>query len=85
MLCCASVVVIVSTISSITKCDGVCISCCIRFLVPFKLSLYIKVEFKLLFRALSGKNKLWFKGVASIVSESFYNMSKKFYTCEKKM
>ena len=38
MLRCASVVVIVSTISSFTKCDGVCISCCVRFLVPFTLS-----------------------------------------------
>ena len=38
MLRCASVVVFVSTISSFTKCDGVCISCCVKFLVPFNLS-----------------------------------------------
>ena len=37
MLCCA-VNVIVSTISSLTKSDGVWISCCVRFQVPFKLS-----------------------------------------------
>ena len=58
LLRCASVVVFVSTISSRTKCDGVCISCCVRFLVPFKLSLFINVEFKLLFPVLSGKNQL---------------------------
>ena len=58
MLRCAFVVVMVSTISSLTNCDGVCISCCIRFLVPFKLSLFIKVEFKLIFPVLSGKNEL---------------------------
>ena len=68
MLRCASVVVIVSTISLLTKCDGVFISCWVGFLVPFKLSLFINVEFKLLFPVLSGKNELWFKGVASIVS-----------------
>ena len=51
MIRCASVVVIV-TISSLTKCDGVCISCCVRFLVPIKLSLLINVEFKLLFPVL---------------------------------
>ena len=58
MLRCASVVAIVSTISLLTKCDGACISCCVRFLFPFKLSLFIKVEFKLLFPLLSGKNEL---------------------------
>ena len=36
MLRCATVVVIFSTTSSFTKCDGVCISYCVRFLVPFK-------------------------------------------------
>ena len=54
MLCCA-VVVIVSTISSLKKWDEVWISCCVRFHVPFKLSWLLKVEFKLLFPALSGK------------------------------
>ena len=58
MLRCASVAVNVSTISSLTKCDGVCISCCVRFPVPFKLSLLINVEFKLSFHVLSGKNEL---------------------------
>ena len=58
ILRCASVVVIVSTISSFTKCDGVCISCCVRFVVPFKLSLFKNVEFKLFFPVLSGKNEL---------------------------
>ena len=57
MLRCASVVAIVSTISLFTKCDGVCISCCVKILVPFKLSLFINVEFKLLFLVLSGKNE----------------------------
>ena len=38
MLRCAFIFVILSFISSFTKCDGVCISCCVRFLVPFKLS-----------------------------------------------
>ena len=61
MLPCASVVVIVSTIFLLLKGDGVCISCCIRFLVPFKLTLFINVEFKLLFPVLSGKNELKFK------------------------
>ena len=50
------------------QCHGVCISCCIRFLVLFKLSLFINVEFKLLFPVLSGKNELQFKCVASTVS-----------------
>ena len=68
MLRCASVVVIVSKISLLKKCDWVCISCCVRFLVPFKLSLFINVMFKLLFPVLSGKNELQFKGVASTVS-----------------
>ena len=58
MLRCASVVFSVSTISSFTKCDGVCISCCVRFLVSFRFSLYMNVEFKLLFPVLSGKNEL---------------------------
>ena len=58
MLRCASVVVIFSTISSFTKWDGVCISCFVRFLVPFKLSLFMNVEFKLLFPVLSWKNEL---------------------------
>ena len=58
MLRCASVVVIVSTISSFSQFDGVCISCCVRFLVPFKLSLFINVEFKLIIPVLSGKNQL---------------------------
>ena len=31
-------IVIVSTISSLTNCDVVCISFCLRFLVPFQLS-----------------------------------------------
>ena len=47
MLRCASVVVIVPTISSFTKRDGVCISFCVRFFVPFQLSLFMNVEFKL--------------------------------------
>ena len=47
MLRCASAVVIVSTISLRTKCNGVCISCCVRFLVPFKLSLFLDIEFQL--------------------------------------
>ena len=55
MLRCASVVVIVSTISSLTKCDGVCISCCVRFLVPFKLSFFKIVQYKLLFPVISGR------------------------------
>ena len=54
MLRCASVVIIVFTISSFTKCDGVCISCCVRFLVSFRLSLFMNVEFKLLIPVLSG-------------------------------
>ena len=58
MLRCASVVVIVSKISSLTKCDEICISCCVRFLVPFKFSLLLNVQFKLLFPVLSGKNEL---------------------------
>ena len=58
MLRCASITVIVSTISSFTKCDGVCTSCYVRFLVPFRLSLFMNVEFKLLFPVLSGKNEL---------------------------
>ena len=58
MLRCASVVVNVSTITSLIKCDWVCISCCVRFLVPFKFSLFLNVEFKLLFPVLSGKNEL---------------------------
>ena len=60
ILCC--VVVVVWTISSFMKCDGVWISCCVRFLVPS-----MTVEFKLLFRV-SGKNVLYFNGVASMVS-----------------
>ena len=58
MLRCRSVVVFVSTISTFMKCNGVCISCCVRFRVPFKLSWFIKVEFKLLFPVLSGKIEL---------------------------
>ena len=50
MLRCASVVVSVSTISSLTKCDRICIPCCIRFLVPFKLSWFMNAEFNLLFQ-----------------------------------
>ena len=68
MLSCASVVVFVSIISALTKCDAVCISCCVRFLVPFKLSLFINVEFELLFPVFSGKNKFELKAVASTVS-----------------
>ena len=56
ILCCV-VVAVVWTISSFLKCDGVCISCCVRFLVPLRFSLCITVEFKLLFRV-SGKNVL---------------------------
>ena len=55
ILCC--VVVVVWTISSFMKCDGVWISCCVRFLVPLRFSLCMTVEFKLLFRV-SGKNVL---------------------------
>ena len=58
MLRCVSVVVIVLTVSSFIKCDEVCKSCCVRFLVPLKLSLFMNVEFKLLFPTLSGKNEL---------------------------
>ena len=58
MIRCASVVGTVSTICSLTKCDGFCTSCCVRFLVPFKLSCFINVEFELLFPFLSGKNEL---------------------------
>ena len=58
MLRCASVVVIVSIISLLTKCDVVCTSCCVQFLVQFKFSLFINVEFKLSFPVLSGKNEL---------------------------
>ena len=47
---------------------GVCKSSCVRFLVPFKLSLFMNEEFKLLFPVLSGKNELQFEGVASTVS-----------------
>ena len=54
ILCC---VVVVWTISSLMKCDGVWISCCVRFLVPLRFSLCMIVEFKLLFRV-SGKNVL---------------------------
>ena len=64
----ASDVVVVSTISLLTKCDGLFISCFVRFLVPIKLSLFIKVEFKLFFPVLSGENELQFKGVASTIS-----------------
>ena len=49
------------------KCDGVWISCCVRFLVPLRFSLCMTVEFKLLFRV-SGKNVLLFNGVGSMVS-----------------
>ena len=73
MLRCASVVVNVSTISSLTKCDGVCISCCVSFLVPFTLTLFVNVEFELLFPVRLGKNEKLFKGVASIVSK--YNLT----------
>ena len=55
MLCC--VVVVVWTISSFMKFDGVWISCCVRFLVPLRFSLCMTVEFKLFFRV-SGKNVL---------------------------
>ena len=58
MFCCASVGVIVSTISALTKSDRVCISCFLGCHVPFKLSLIINVEFKLLFLVLSGRNEL---------------------------
>ena len=54
MLCC---VVVVCTISSFMKCDGVWISCWVRFLVPLRFSLCMTVEFKLLF-CISGKNVL---------------------------
>ena len=68
MLRCASVVVIVSTNSSLIKCDGVFISCCLRFLVPFKFSSFTNIEFNLLFPVLSGKNELYLEGVESTVS-----------------
>ena len=58
MLRFATFVVIVSLISLFVKCDGVRISCCVRFLVPFKLSLFMNVELKLLFPALSENNEL---------------------------
>ena len=68
MLCCV-VVVIVSTISSLMKCDEVWISFCVQFFVPFKFSCVIlKVEFKLLFPVLSVNFALKLKGVASTVS-----------------
>ena len=56
ILCCV-VVTVVWTISSFMKCDGVWISCCVRFLVPLKFSWCITVEFKLLF-CVSGKNRI---------------------------
>ena len=42
ILCC---VVVDWTISSFMKCDGVWISCCVRFLDPLRFSLCMTVEF----------------------------------------
>ena len=45
---------IVSTISLFTKCDGVQLSCFVRFLVPLSVSsVFINVEYKLLLIVLS--------------------------------
>ena len=53
MLCCV-VAGIVSTLSSLIKCDGVSISCCVRFLIPLRFScLLMNVEFKPLLSFLS--------------------------------
>ena len=53
MLCCV-VVGIVSTTSSLIKCDGVWISCCVRFFAPLKVfCVLINVEIKLIFSVLS--------------------------------
>ena len=69
---CSVVAGIISSISSFTKSDGVRISCCARFLLPFKFScVLINVEFKLLFPVLSENSALYLKGVASIVSGVF--------------
>ena len=57
MLCCAAVG-IASIISSLTKCDEVWMSCCVRFLVPFNCSWLINVEVKLLFPVLLVNNEL---------------------------
>ena len=56
ILCCV-VVIVVWTISLFMNCDGVRISCCTRFAGPLGFSLFITVEFKLLF-CVSGKNVL---------------------------
>ena len=43
-----------STISSFTKCDGVWISCCVKFIVPLRVScVFMKFEIKLLLLVLS--------------------------------
>ena len=41
---------------------------CVRFVVPFRFSCCMRVEFTLLFPILLVRNELEFKGVASIVS-----------------
>ena len=44
----------VSTIASVAKCDGVSISFCFSFVVPFELScVFMNVEFRLLLNVLS--------------------------------
>ena len=57
ILCCV-VVIIFSTISSFTGCGGIWLSCWVRFLVPFRFSCRIVVEFKLIFPILLGRNEL---------------------------
>ena len=57
ILCYVVVVVTVANTSSFAKCDGVWISCCVRFLVPLRFSCCMMVEFKLFFPILSGRNE----------------------------
>ena len=58
MLCCV-VVGNVSISFLLTKCDEGSLSCGVRFLVPFKFSWLINVEFKLLFPVLLLNNELY--------------------------
>ena len=64
---------IVLTISLFTKCDGVRISCCVRFVIPFKLSCAImNVEIRLLINVLSSNFVLKIKSVMSIVNGNIF-------------
>ena len=57
ILCCVVVFTVV-TVSSFAKSGGVWIFYCVSFLVPFRFSCCMRVDFKLLILVLSGRNEL---------------------------